>query len=80
MQIRVAQGNVAAADFYTALDIPDNLAHFVNELSYASNLLAIREDRIVLPFAAFPVAKNFRHIRELNSAVISLQLALKVCK
>ena len=73
----LSENNIEAASYF-AVDFPDKVAYFLVYVRYKSRILAIRDDRITLPPAAFPVRKRFPHLNELNSASISLQEALRV--
>ena len=63
---------------YSAFVVDWKLSRFVGETPYKAKLLAIRDDQITNPMAAFPLRKGFQHRARLSNAVASMQIALYV--
>ena len=70
--------NVVMVFAYSAFKIDWKLSQYVDSSPYKSNLLAIRDDQITNPMAAFPLRKGFEHRARLSNAVASMQIALHV--
>ena len=63
---------------YPSFMVDWKLSRFVDETPYKAKMLAVRDDQITNPMAAFPLRKGFEHRARLSSAVASMQIALQV--
>ena len=63
---------------YYAFMVDWKLSRYVDDEPYKAKLLAIRDDQITNPMAAFPLRKGFEHRARLSKAVAFMQIALHV--
>jgi hypothetical protein len=64
--------NVVEAVSYSTELIPDKVSILLSDVTYKAKILAIVNDQITTPSAAFPLRKGFAQRSQLNKAAIAL--------